>query len=449
MTKTKYPACRSCGKKDLELIIDFGRTPLADRLVTHEQMRGPEITAPLTLVFCPSCSLVQITESVSPEILFGPEYPYFSSVSPSLLKHFRESAEYLIAKRKLNAGSLVIEAASNDGYLLKNFREKGIPVLGIDPAQAPAQKAQADGVPTIIDFFGKELAKKLRHEEGKAADVFLANNVLAHVPDLNGFVEGIKILLKEDGVAVIECPYLVDLVDHCEFDTIYHQHLCYFSITALDRLFRRHGLYLNDVKRTSVHGGSLRLFVQPFEKVTKTVKNLLVTEKKRKVDKMSYYRDFAHRVEGIKSIAPGHTRRTEAQRTHHRIVRSGRQGMHDAFVCGTGQAAGGLRRGFESVQAWEVHGGESSPHLSAGEACRRCSGLCHHPGMELRRGDHEAAGGVPEQGGQVHRAHPQTKDCIILAEWLKLASEYRGMLTRLSNVDGFWLFPFFPEWYMV
>jgi len=301
MTKTKYPACRSCGKKDLELIIDFGRTPLADRLVTHEQMRGPEITAPLTLVFCPSCSLVQITESVSPEILFGPEYPYFSSVSPSLLQHFRESAEALIAKRKLNAGSLVIEAASNDGYLLKNFREKGIPVLGIDPAQAPAQKAQADGIPTIIDFFGKELAKKLRHEEGKAADVFLANNVLAHVPDLNGFVEGIKILLKEDGVAVIECPYLVDLVDHCEFDTIYHQHLCYFSITALDRLFRRHGLYLNDVKRTSVHGGSLRLFVQPFEKVTKTVKNLLVTEKKRKVDKMSYYRDFAHRVEGIKS----------------------------------------------------------------------------------------------------------------------------------------------------
>jgi SAM-dependent methyltransferase len=301
MTKTKYPACRSCGKKDLQLIIDFGRTPLADRLVTHEQLRGAEITAPLTLVFCPSCSLVQITESVSPEILFGPEYPYFSSVSPSLLKHFRESAEALITKRGLDAGSLVIEAASNDGYLLKNFQQKGIPVLGIDPAQAPAQKAQADGVPTIIDFFSKELATKLRHEEGKTADVFLANNVLAHVPDLNGFVEGIKILLKEDGVAVIECPYLVDLVDHCEFDTIYHQHLCYFSITALDRLFRRHGLYLNDVKRTTVHGGSLRLFVQPFEKVTKTVKNLLATEKKRKVDKMSYYRDFAHRVEGIKS----------------------------------------------------------------------------------------------------------------------------------------------------
>jgi SAM-dependent methyltransferase len=301
MTKTKYPVCRSCGKKDLQLIIDFGRTPLADRLVTHEQMRGPEITAPLTLVFCPSCSLVQITESVSPEILFGPEYPYFSSVSPSLLKHFRESAEHLITKQGLNAGSLVIEAASNDGYLLKNFQQKGIPVLGIDPAQAPAQKAQADGVPTIIDFFSKELATKLRHEEGKAADVFLANNVLAHVPDLNGFVQGIKILLKEDGVAVIECPYLVDLVDHCEFDTIYHQHLCYFSITALDKLFRRHGLYLNDVKRTSVHGGSLRLFVQPFEKVTKTVKNLLATEKKRKVDKMSYYRDFARRVEGIKT----------------------------------------------------------------------------------------------------------------------------------------------------
>ncbi|MBP1657710.1 MAG: hypothetical protein H6Q31_2311 [Bacteroidetes bacterium] len=252
--KTKYPPCRSCGKKDLQLIISFGRTALADRLVTHEQLLLPEITAPLDLVFCPSCSLVQITESVDPEILFGPEYPYFSSVSPSLLKHFRDSAEHLIEKRGLNSTHLVVEAASNDGYMLKVFHERGIPVQGIDPAQAPARKAQENGIPTLIDFFGKELATKLRTEEGKAADVFLGNNVLAHVPDLNGFVEGIRIILKADGVAVIECPYVVDLVDHCEFDTIYHQHLCYFSVTALDKLFRRHGLFLNEIKRVPVHG---------------------------------------------------------------------------------------------------------------------------------------------------------------------------------------------------
>jgi len=298
--KTKYPPCRSCGKKDLQLIISFGRTALADRLVTHEQLLLPEITAPLDLVFCPSCSLVQITESVDPEILFGPEYPYFSSVSPSLLKHFRDSAEYLIEKRGLNSTHLVVEAASNDGYMLKVFHERGIPVQGIDPAQAPARKAQENGIPTLIEFFGKELATKLRTEEGKAADVFLGNNVLAHVPDLNGFVEGIRIILKADGVAVIECPYVVDLVDHCEFDTIYHQHLCYFSVTALDKLFRRHGLFLNEIKRVPVHGGTLRLFVEPVERVGRSVKSLLAMEKKRKVDKMRYYRDFAAHVESIK-----------------------------------------------------------------------------------------------------------------------------------------------------
>jgi SAM-dependent methyltransferase len=299
--KTKYPPCRSCGKKNLELIVSFGRTALADRLVNHDQLNKPEITAPLELVFCPTCSLVQITESVDPEILFGPEYPYFSSVSPSLLKHFRDSAEYLIEKRKLTSDHLVVEAASNDGYMLQNFLQRGIKVQGIDPAKAPATKAQENGVPTLITFFGKELATRLRKEEGKAADVFLANNVLAHVPDLNGFVEGIRIILKDDGVAVIECPYLVDLVDHCEFDTIYHQHLCYFSVTALDKLFRRHGLYLNEIKRVAVHGGTIRLFVEPFERVGKSVKNLLATEKKRKVDKMSYYRDFAKRVESIRT----------------------------------------------------------------------------------------------------------------------------------------------------
>jgi SAM-dependent methyltransferase len=300
MTTSALPPCRSCGGKNLQMIISFGRTPLADALVWKENLDKPEIFAQLDLVFCPDCTLVQITESVDPEILFCRDYPYFSSVSKSLLQHFRESAEYLIDTRKLGPESLVIEAASNDGYLLKNFVEHGIPVLGIDPADGPARIAQEAGIPTLCTFFGKELAAKLRNEEGKRADVFLANNVLAHVPDLNGFVEGIKILLKDTGVAVIEAPYLVDLVDHCEFDTIYHQHLCYFSIHALDKLFRRHGLYLNDVKRTSIHGGSLRLFVEPRENVRDIIRTLLVTEHERKVDRMDYYLQFADRVYEIK-----------------------------------------------------------------------------------------------------------------------------------------------------
>jgi SAM-dependent methyltransferase len=293
------PPCRSCGSEQLELIISFGYTPLADNLLTLEQLVEPEYTAPLDLAFCPDCGLVQITESVPPEILFCQDYPYFSSVSPSLLRHFGGSAEAIMASRHLDSNSLVIEAASNDGYMLKNFLEKGIPVLGIDPASGPVEAARKAGVDSLCTFFSEDLAKKLQ-AEGKAADVFLANNVLAHVPDLNGFVKGIKILLKQTGVAVIEAPYIVDLVDHCEFDTIYHQHLCYFSVTALDRLFRRHGLFLNDIQQTAIHGGSLRLFVEPKEDVKDSVKSLLKTEAEQGVDSRDYYQSFADKITNVK-----------------------------------------------------------------------------------------------------------------------------------------------------
>lgn len=294
------PTCRACGHDSLSPIISFGETTLADALLTTEQLDQEEYTAPLELIFCPNCALVQIAVSVPPEILFCRDYPYFSSVSPSLLKHFGDSARSLIKTRNLGSDSMVIEAASNDGYMLKNFAEKEIPVLGIDPADGPAKAAQDAGIPTKCTFFGKELAARLE-EEGYAADVFLANNVLAHVPDLNGFVEGIKLLLKETGVAVIEAPYLVDLVEHGEFDTIYHQHLCYFSVTAVDRLFRKHGLFLNNVEQTAIHGGSLRLFVEPIENVQPAVEQLLAQEKENKVDSIEYYNSFADRVETIKS----------------------------------------------------------------------------------------------------------------------------------------------------
>lgn len=299
MSYSNISGCRANGSPNLQTIIEFGETPLADALLTAEKLNQPEIKVPLTLAFCPDSGLVQILETVPPEILFCRDYPYFSSVSPALLEHFGSSARSLIQSRQLGGNSLVIEAASNDGYMLKNFVDQGIPVLGIDPAEGPAKSAQEKGIPTLNTFFGLELAKQLR-AEGKQADVFLANNVLAHVPDLNGFVQGIATLLKPTGVAVIECPYVVDLVDHGEFDTIYHQHLCYFSVTALDRLFRCHGLYLNDVKRTAIHGGSLRLFVEPVEAVRDSVKVLLEEEINRKVDRIDYYLDFADRVQTIK-----------------------------------------------------------------------------------------------------------------------------------------------------
>jgi SAM-dependent methyltransferase len=293
--------CRSCGSANLQLILSFGDTPLADRLLTAEQLDQPELTAPLDLAFCPDCSLVQITATVQPEVLFGQEYPYFSSVSQTLLEHSRKNALELIEARALGKDSLVVEPASNDGYMLRNFAEHSIPVLGVDPAGGPAAAAVESGIPTLNTFFSLDLARKLR-EEGKRADVIIANNVLAHVADLNGFVEGIGTLLKEDGVAVMEMPYVIDLIDKVEFDTIYHQHLCYFSVTALDRLFRRHNLFLNDVRRLSIHGGSLRLYVEKVENTSDSVNELLETEKKNGADQLNYYCQFADRVRQVKTV---------------------------------------------------------------------------------------------------------------------------------------------------
>lgn len=293
-------ACRSCGATNLSTIIEFGRTPIADALLTREQLTPEELKVPLTFAFCNQCVLAQILEEVNPEVLFCRNYPYYSSVSPYGMNHFRQSALDLVAERQLTSKSLVIEAASNDGYMLRNFAEKGIPVLGIDPAEGPAKQAIQANINTLIDFFTQKLATELA-SQGKKADVFLANNVLAHVADLNGFVEGIRILLKDDGVAVIECPYVVNLVEHCEFDTIYHQHLCYFSVTALDFLFRRHGLYLNRIKNVAIHGGSLRLFIEKKEDVQASVRELLESEKRQKVNNFAYYKNFASKVNSVKT----------------------------------------------------------------------------------------------------------------------------------------------------
>jgi SAM-dependent methyltransferase len=293
-------ACRSCGSQGLEPVLDLGSTPLADRLVTQEQLGEAEPSFPLAVVFCPGCGLVQIRETVPPEVLFCEDYPYFSSFSDALLRHSRENVLELIHGRGLGPESLAVELASNDGYLLKNYLEQGIPVLGIDPAEGPAREAEKIGVSTLVDFFTEGLAARLA-AEGRRADVIHANNVLAHVADTNGFVRGIAALLKDDGVAVIEAPYVKDLVGHCEFDTIYHEHLCYFSVTALDNLFRRHGLFLNEVRRLSIHGGSLRLYAERRERVGDSVRSLLDLEQREGVDRLDFYRDFATRVEGVKA----------------------------------------------------------------------------------------------------------------------------------------------------
>ncbi|HEV7743987.1 MAG TPA: class I SAM-dependent methyltransferase [Pyrinomonadaceae bacterium] len=259
MTESQELSCRSCGQAGLNNVLSLGRTPLANALLTVEQIGAAEETYPLDLAFCPHCSLVQITETVPPEILFR-EYFYFSSFSDTMLRHAEAIAGKLIKSRGLSGDSLVIEIASNDGYLLQYYQRAGVPVLGIEPATNIARIAREErGIPTICDFFGAELGERLR-AEGKRADVIHANNVLAHVADLNGFMQGVSRLLKTDGVVVIEVPYVKEMIDRCEFDTIYHEHLSYFSLTALDRLFHRHGLRVKNVERLPIHGGTLRVY---------------------------------------------------------------------------------------------------------------------------------------------------------------------------------------------
>jgi SAM-dependent methyltransferase len=293
--------CRSCGSTDLEIVLSLGRTPLANALLTTEQLNYPEPHYPLELAFCHECTLVQLTETVSPAELFG-EYLYFSSYSTTMLQHAQRLVDDLIPRRELTRSSLVIEIASNDGYLLQFYQRRGIPVLGIEPAPNVARVAVEHGIPTVCEFFGEALARDLP-ARGYRADVLHAHNVLAHVGDLNGVVSGMKAILKDSGIAVIEVPYVKDLIDRCEFDTIYHEHLCYFSLTALDRLFKRHGLLLQDVERIAIHGGSLRLTVGKAAgaKPTRAVARLLAEEAASGIRNVATYLQFGARVEALRA----------------------------------------------------------------------------------------------------------------------------------------------------
>ena len=299
---SKLRQCRSCGKVGLRLVSSLGETPLANALLTTHELDLPEARYPLDLAFCPECFLVQILETVPPETLFS-NYPYFSSFSDTVVRNAEALVSRLLASRPLDASKLAVEIASNDGYLLQFYKRAGVPVLGIEPASNIAQVAEKEhGIPTLCEFFGQALARQLR-KEGRGADVIHANNVLAHVPDLNGLVEGIGILLKGDGMAVIEVPYLKEMMDQCEFDTIYHEHLCYFSLTTLDRLFQRHGLVIEDVERLPIHGGSLRLYAAAKARTHRkpSVSALLEQEAAWGVDRLEFYQRFSGRVERVKA----------------------------------------------------------------------------------------------------------------------------------------------------
>ncbi len=298
ITESQPTACRSCGYTNLESVLSLGCTPLANALLTELQLAVREPTYPLDLVFCSACSLVQITETVSPEKLFR-EYIYLSSFSDTMLQHAENLCTRLLRTQSLNAQSLVVEIASNDGYLLQFYKAAGVPVLGIEPATNIARVAEEKGIPTVWGFFSDDLAVQLVGH-GYRADVIHANNVLAHVPDLTGFVQGMWLLLKRDGVIVIEVPYVYDMINHCEFDTIYHEHLCYFSLTALNNLFNYCGLTIQRVEQLPIHGGSLRIYAGHENQPDESVTGLLADEQRRGVLKYDFYKGFRERVEGLR-----------------------------------------------------------------------------------------------------------------------------------------------------
>ncbi|MHA7829030.1 MAG: NAD-dependent epimerase/dehydratase family protein [Roseovarius sp.] len=296
-------SCISCGGQSLTAVLDLGEMPRSDGLLSREAIDQPEHLVPLRLGFCTSCGLAQLLETRPPEEMFGDDYVYFSSVSEDLLAHSLSHAQSLIGSRGLSGDSLVVEIASNDGYMLKNFLDAGIGALGIDPAAQPVKIARDKGIETINDFFDSDLAQRLVSERGRRADVIIANNVVAHVEDQNDLVAGLATLISEDGIVVVEFPYVRDLIDQGEFDTIYHEHRCYFSVGAAQALFARHGLILCDAERIAIHGGSLRLTFARSGTISERAAALLTEEGEIRLDTAAYYQDFASRVRAFRHKA--------------------------------------------------------------------------------------------------------------------------------------------------
>lgn len=290
--------CKSCRSSDLVDIFSLGTLPLANSFLRQEELNDEEEKYPLDLQFCRSCSLVQLKDIVAPEKLFS-NYLYLSSFSDTVLGSAKELCQRLAHTLSLGSGSRVIEIASNDGYLLKNYVELGIPVLGIEPAQNIAALAESRGIPSIPRFFNKELARELS-TQGKTADAIHANNVLAHVPDLNDFVRSLYMILKADGVAVLEFPYLRNLIEGCQFDTIYHEHVFYFSIKALHGLFSRNELHITDIELIPLHGGSLRIFVKKQPDPHFNIQKWLEEEEASGMHSSQYYAHFFDKISHLK-----------------------------------------------------------------------------------------------------------------------------------------------------
>lgn len=293
------PACRACGGRLTVTMADLGMQPASNAFLESLAAFQDEKRYPLRAKVCETCKLVQVDYDVAPQELFG-NYVYFSSYSDDWLAHAKSYCDMARRRFALDSSSLVVELASNDGYLLKNFLGAGIAVLGIDPSDTVAAAAEKIGVPTLVEFFGQQLARDLVRR-GRQADLIIGNNVLAHVPRLNDFVAGIAVLLRPNGSVTIEFPHLLELIEHVEFDTIYHEHFSYFSLHALEQVFARHGLRLYDVERLPTHGGSLRIFAAHAARAdlkdSASLSEVRAQERAAGLEDLGTYATFSKRVE--------------------------------------------------------------------------------------------------------------------------------------------------------
>lgn len=295
--------CRHCGAQLSHLFVDLGMSPVSNALREPEQWNTPETTFPLRAWVCGECLLVQLEVFETREAIFDDDYAYFSSYSDSLLEHSERYVAAMTERFGLGPGKTVVELASNDGYLLQYFRPRGVRVLGVEPSGNVAAAAVEKGIETLVEFFGADLARRLSGD-GVQADLITANNVLAHVPDLNDFVSGMKVLLARDGVITVEFPHLMRLMEGNQFDTIYHEHFSYFSFGTVQRVFGAHGLTLFDVEELPTHGGSLRIYARHEEDgsrpVSPRVGDLLDAERARGLDRLDTYVGFGDRVAATK-----------------------------------------------------------------------------------------------------------------------------------------------------
>jgi len=291
--------CRFCSSENLNLFIDLGMSPPSNSFLTIEQLNNPEVYFPLKLWICNECFLVQIDEYKNALEIFNNDYAYFSSYSTSWLKHSKNYVNMISNRLNLNGKSLVIEIASNDGYLLQYFKEKSIPCLGIEPTANTAKVAKEKGINTLTEYFTESKAKQVAINFGKA-DLILGNNVFAHVPDINDFVKGLKELLKDSGTITLEFPHILTLIENNQYDTIYHEHFWYFSVYSLQNVFNKHQLSIYDIEELPTHGGSLRLYLKHSENyslpILKNVHDMLDKEIKHGVDTFDYYQAFVKRV---------------------------------------------------------------------------------------------------------------------------------------------------------